>query len=90
MVADARVSVGAVFAAFRAKGMTARSWALAHGWRPASVYLVIREWIEHPDRCGRMPLGGVNRAIIKALHAELGAELVPLRGTDDYQMERAA
>lgn len=73
---------GAVFAAFRARGTTARAWATKRGWKQGSVYLVIREWVEHPLRAGKMPHGGLNRAIILDLREELGADLVPVHGLD--------
>lgn len=83
-------SAGAVFEAFRAKGTTARAWAISRGWRPASVYKVIREWVEHPVRCGRMPLGGINRAIIVDLRETLGTDLIKVSGDIHPELERAA
>ena len=71
--------------------MTVRSWALAHDWAPRTVYMVIERWIEDPSRRGRMPLGGINRAIISALHIDLGADIVPLvQEPGRPLMERAA
>jgi hypothetical protein len=63
-----------VLAALRARGTTARRWALAHGYRPRTVYAAIRDWVGRTDRA---PLGGIKREIVRELRAELGAELVP-------------
>jgi len=67
-----------VIHAFKARGTSVLAWARAHGWAYQSVYVVIERWVEDPARRGRMPLGGVSRAILMALHDELGAEVVPL------------
>jgi len=91
MSAPSDTDAGRVFAAFRERNTTARAWALANGWRPASVYMVIAQWIEHPVRRGRMPLGGINRAILAALRLELGGTIVPLNEMVGRQhMERVA
>lgn len=64
--------------AMRGRGTTVRAWAIEHGFAIQSVYVVIERWIDHPDRRGRMPRGGISRDIARALNAELGAEIVPL------------
>lgn len=67
-----------VIHAFKARGTSVLAWARAHGWARQSVYVVIERWVEDPARRGQMPLGGVSRAILMALHDELGADVVPL------------
>ena len=39
----------------------------------------MNRWIDHPDRRGRLPLGGVSREIARALREELGPELIHSR-----------
>ncbi|MBK8638050.1 MAG: hypothetical protein IPN92_07070 [Chromatiaceae bacterium] len=70
-----------VIAALRSRGQSVLSWAQAHAYAPSSVYIVINRWIDHPDRRGRLPLGGVSREIARALREELGPELIPLPPT---------
>jgi len=69
---------GRVIDAFRARGTSVLAWSKAHGWARQTVYHVIEAWVENPQRRGRMPLGGVSRAVIAALHEELGEDIVPL------------
>lgn len=82
---------GRVIDAFKSRGTSVAAWARAHGWAFQTVYVVIQRWVEDPKRRGRMPLGGVSRAIVAALHDELGADVVPLPDpTGRPAMERAA
>jgi len=81
---------GTVSAALAAHGYSVRAWARAHGWANQSVDVVIKRWIEVPGRRGRMPLGGVSRAIIVALQKELGADIVPLQEQQDRPVMRRA
>jgi hypothetical protein len=71
-----------ILAAFRARGETARQWALARGHRPATVYRVINVWGRRTDRA---PLGGLSRVILAELREDLGPAVVP-----DVELERAA
>jgi hypothetical protein len=82
---------GRVHRALFGRGTSVNAWAAAHGYPKSNVYRVISEWIEHPQRRGRLPLGGLGREIVLALQAELGPDLVPL--ADDAArriLERAA
>lgn len=81
---------GTVSAALAAHGYSVRSWARAHGWANQSVDVVIKRWIETPSRRGRMPLGGVSRAIIVALQKELGSDCVPVHDEQDRPVMRRA
>lgn len=82
---------GCVHQALLENGSSVNAWARAHGYPKSNVYRVISEWIEHPQRRGRLPLGGLGREIVLALQVELGPDLVPL--SDDAArriLERAA
>jgi gp16 family phage-associated protein len=83
---------GRVRQALLAHGTSVNAWAAAKGFPKSNVYRVINEWIEHPQRRGRMPLGGLGREIITALRAELGTDLVPLADDSAQRitLERAA
>lgn len=82
---------GVVAGALKERGWSVHGWALDHCWASRSVYTVVERWVEHPERRGQMPLGGVSRAIIVSLHNELGADVVPLPDPSSRPvMERAA
>lgn len=83
---------GVVLAAFAANGTSAYAWARSSGWATRSVYAVIEQWIQHPERRGRLPLGGVYQAIARDLQKYLGADVVPLEegGLRRPALERAA
>lgn len=88
---DASSFSGRVSQALQENGSSVNAWAIAHGYPKSNVYRVISEWIEHPQRRGRLPLGGLGREIVLALQAEVGPDLVPL--ADDTArriLERAA
>lgn len=88
---DSDVHRGAVAVALRSKGTSILAWSRAHRWAHQTVYQVIERWIEDPSRRGRMPLGGVSRAIYMALQTELGTDVVPRPdGGDRPALERAA
>lgn len=76
-----------IIAAFRARGSTARKWALRNGYRPSTVFRVISVWGPRRDKS---PLGGISRQIMDGLREELGADVVPLPGDDLNRLERAA
>ena len=91
--ASAACVPGRVHQALLERGSSVNGWAASHGYPKSNVYRVIAEWIEHPQRRGRLPLGGLGREIVTALRAELGPELVPLAADDGTRrtvLERAA
>lgn len=79
-----------VVSALAQHGLTVRSWAQSRGWAVRSVYVVVRSWVEHPDRRGKTPLGGRYEAIARDLQATLGRHVVPLPDPDARTLERVA
>jgi len=72
------------------QGLTVRSWAQSRGWAVRSTYTVVRNWLEHPERRGKTPLGGRYEAIARDLQSTLGADVVPLPEPDRRTLERVA
>lgn len=54
-----------------ARGFTFRSWAIAHGYLPNTVYAAIRRWAHRPD-C--VPHGGLSRQIMADLRKQTRTE----------------
>lgn len=65
--------VGIIRQALRARGWSLNTWAQAHGYRPRTVYSAVETWAGRTDR---QPWGGISRAIMAALAADLGADIV--------------
>ena len=75
---DRRHTTPRVCEALAARGTSVHAWAKSNGYVFQSVYTVIERWIDHPERRGRLPLGGISRQIARDLQATLGADVVPL------------
>lgn len=87
---DSYMLKGSVLRALRARGESVRAWAARHAWGNTSVQVVIERWIEDPKRRGKMPLGGVSRAIALALQNDLGSDVVPLADGNRPPMRKVA
>lgn len=87
---SAKSDISPVVSALAQRGLTVRSWAQSRGWAVRSVYVVVRAWVEHPDRRGKTPLGGRYEAIARDLQATLGRDVVPLPAPDERTLERVA
>jgi hypothetical protein len=68
--ADSYTAASRVLDALRARGTSARRWALERGYRPRTVYAAIRDWAHRAEA----PLGGINRQVIADLRADLGPD----------------
>ena len=65
----------------------AHAWAECQGRDPQGAYDLLRMTIARRLERGLAPRGPVGRAMIEALRADLGADVVPLPATE---LERAA
>lgn len=81
--ASAAIVPGRIHQALLERGSSVTAWAASHGYPKSNVYRVIQEWVDHPQRRGRMPLGGLGREIVMTLRADLGDDLVPLSDATD-------
>jgi gp16 family phage-associated protein len=55
-------------AKLRKRGKSLQSWALANGYHPRTVSIVVQRW---GDRTDRKPHGGISRKIMADLRHEL-------------------